>query len=700
MKTKFTKKSKLFIAIFVLAVVVGIGFSGIKSVQAEECVCKSYDEFGDLTPVKSTLVNLTSEDECKEHCKNSEGYYFGKKDTNTYNTTLNTQKNDVCKGVGLTSGVKSWMNCVLLYVLNFVSLLLPIAGTIFTWVIEPNNMNAVINNGAIYASWALVRDTLNIAFILVLLFSAFCTVFQVEKFNYKKILLTLVIMALLVNFSFPISRFIIDAANSMMYFFLNGLDFGKQAPGNFFAGFANDANIGNIFGATVSSDTSFLIAAIIFVFIFAITLLVIAVLLVIRIVALAFLIIFSPIAFTGTIVPSLASMANKWWDNLFKYAFFGPIMVFMLYVASKMMNYIQVDGAIFNKIAGAQSDASVSSFVSAVALYSVPIVILWIGIGIAQSMSIYGAEDVVGRAKRAINWTRDRASGYNWFERRRQAFLSERKKRSDEAFRENWGRSIGHGINRVEDTIHGALPIPGSTRARKRIEDMHNADVREYMKEISDITNEGELANRWERTGNRDEREAIVRRLASIGGSDTLLNRAGYTSNRVGFANFVRDNFGENERSLRLGEALADLETTKGNVQYKGAVTYDTATGGYQLNRGAANAATIGAQFAAAGGEHPQNVARKLKSGFVVTTGPTGTAPAFNDDFERFLQNMGTDFNNQFTNGVNNNQLREIPASVINQLQTMRNATPPINPPAGSRTEYLITQLVAAGRLT
>ncbi|MDP1619484.1 MAG: hypothetical protein Q8M12_00635, partial [bacterium] len=111
--------------------------------------------------------------------------------------------------------------CSLIVVLHVAGWVLNIAVILFAWIIDAEKLRAILVHPAIFKSWSLVRDFLNIGFILVLLFSAFSTIFQVDKYSYKKILLWLVIMALLVNFSYPITRFIIDVSNTLMYTLLS-----------------------------------------------------------------------------------------------------------------------------------------------------------------------------------------------------------------------------------------------------------------------------------------------------------------------------------------------------------------------------------------------------------------------------------------------------------------------------------------------
>lgn len=319
-----------------------------------------------------------------------------------------------------------WVFNILLYaVWVFCALLLYIAGMLMDWAVNPANFSLVAGNGALYEFWKIVRDFLNLAFILVLLYSAFCTIFQVEKYHLKKILLTLVIMALLVNFSFPIARFIIDTSNVLMYYILgtsfpslsssSGLsanladmtsivqivspDFGKGVLGNV-SGFIFDA-----------SDTTIrLVVAIFFTSLVAITLLVIAALLVIRIVVLAILIVFSPIGFVGIILPSAKSFADSWWDQLFKQSFFGPIMVFMLALSLKMMQTMSLKSEIENSIRqlvnqnDALKNATYSQLIVTGTYLAIPVVILWIGLIAAQKLGAYGADAVIKKSKGSFIW--------------------------------------------------------------------------------------------------------------------------------------------------------------------------------------------------------------------------------------------------------------------------------------------------------
>jgi hypothetical protein len=220
---------------------------------------------------------------------------------------------------------------LLLGLVNVLAVLVSTAGLLFDLTIDQDFFRALIGNEGLYQGWVIVRDILNMFFMLILLFSAFATIFQVEKYHLRKIIIMLVIMALLVNFSFPITRFIIDFSNSAMYFLVEYTGGGSTVVGNF-------TNLGGVLreASSINSEFSALFLNIIFLFIMFCTMIAIGLNLLIRILALAILIILSPAGFVFAFFPSTKNVANDWWSALFKYAILGPVMVFFLYLAVLM----------------------------------------------------------------------------------------------------------------------------------------------------------------------------------------------------------------------------------------------------------------------------------------------------------------------------------------------------------------------------
>ncbi|MFA6383617.1 MAG: hypothetical protein WCX17_04320 [Parcubacteria group bacterium] len=395
--------------------------------------------------------------------------------------------NNGCK---LTLNPSTWVTCLLLAVLDFVGWIMSIAALIFAWAADAKNLTAVINGPAVYNAWKIIRDFLNMAFILVLVYTAFTIIFQVDSTNKKRIL-TVVLMALLVNFSFPIARFIIDVGNSMMYTIFNNLFDGVKDPSAIYASITGKAQLGPIIHPADPTISS-LLASIVFVAILAVTLLMMSVLFVIRIVALALVIIFSPIAFVGVAVPSMESKAGQWWDYLFKYTFFGPIMAFMLYIAITLMNTII-------PVSVGATTANEQPILVAMSTFAIPIIVLWIGMGFAQKMGIEGADFVTKQGKGALAWAGKKFSGYNAIKRQYEGFNKQRKARQDEKDKNTYGGSLGKRLNKMQDSLHGAFTtkdaatkkakhsvIPGAKSAWERAERMRQAETIKDVKDKSE----------------------------------------------------------------------------------------------------------------------------------------------------------------------------------------------------------------------
>jgi hypothetical protein len=296
----------------------------------------------------------------------------------------------------------AWViKAVLIGFITFLSLLSTMAGSLIAYVIDAESFNAVMSQPAIQESWKLIRDIFNLAFILVLLFSAFATIFQIEKYHIKKIILLLIIMALLVNFSFPISRFVIDAANIPMYWLAQ----------NIFGGGGNQVStqigeitgIGPIVTAMEASDANLsfaqLFSVLIFLFIFLVTLLALAFMFLIRTIVLILLVIFSPLGFVAAIFPSTKNYADDYWQALFKNAFFGPIMMLVLAICIKVVGAFQ--GADFVDLDTSEINTSQSGSANELAQWAfffVPVVLLWGGMIWSQKLGAVGADVVMKKA--------------------------------------------------------------------------------------------------------------------------------------------------------------------------------------------------------------------------------------------------------------------------------------------------------------
>lgn len=424
-------------------------------------------------------------------------------------------------------------------ILNFVALLLSLAETVFNWIVNPDTMTSIMTNSAVYTVWRAVRDVFNVLFIMVLLFSAFATVFQISKYNYKNVLLNLILMALLVNFSYPMARFIIDLSNIIMFGFLQSM-----GGNNSFMSIINNSGLSYIFSSD-NPTALFLLCAIIFTFILAMTLLIIAVLLVIRTVALTLYLMFSPLAFVGSVLPGtkLASTGNEWWTEFMKNCFAGPIIVFMLYVSNVMISSMATSGGKISTIVQAQTgsigtiDNSIAKLLTGMSVFILPIITLWYGIIQAQKSGIAGANAVVSHGKKAAKWlAKNPALGSVGFAMKQSGITG-----SIQAKYKNYKDNSIFGKNRIEERIaarsgSGYFAVPGEK------EKLDNKKIREAEDEHETKSMDANKLQELKQNGNRYEKAAAIKALAELEKADAADLK------------FIEDEFGNNSQAYRQVE--------------------------------------------------------------------------------------------------------------------------------------------------
>ncbi len=326
---------------------------------------------------------------CQNNIATGQAYGDDPADIGAAEAVSGNSNDEVSAGSNLNPA--NWIPNLLLAVLQLASYMVRIAVFLFEVAINPALFERIFveQGDMLFEIWGFIRDVLNIFFILILLFSAFATVFQVSKYHIKNIILMVVLMALLVNFSWPITRVIIDLSNVTMYFFAEEM-LGDPDGTSTTAKLGALSNLSKILApegfegiVEQQGEWSYLLLAIIVVFVFGITLLAYSGVLAIRVVALAMLLVFSPVGFVAAAFPSTSRYASEWWNKLFKYAFSGPILVFMLVVAIKMMEAIGGSDLADkgDQLSGIFSQEGLenvfNSLAKDAAFFILPIIVLW-----------------------------------------------------------------------------------------------------------------------------------------------------------------------------------------------------------------------------------------------------------------------------------------------------------------------------------
>ncbi len=469
----------------------------------------------------------------------------------------------------------NWVREILYAIFSMFGIFASLAITIFEWAIKPESIQTLMNNPGVYESWKFIRDFFNLFFILVLLYTAFSVVFQIEK-NFKKTLLSIVLAALFINFSFPVSRALIDMTNVPMYFFANQMMARPDGNTDLFGQTFSASQLKHILLPQESdSDASRILMAIVFIFLFAVTLLVLSVMFVIRLVALVVLVMFSSVGFAASIIPGLNTYAKMWWDSFWKYAFFGPAAMLMLLVSVRV--FASLGDGTANNVAGmnstliqsagnvAGSTSNDTGFFAAMLLFTIPIIMLWMAMSLAQKFSIAGASSVVGQgqkvsrwmAKKIVNNTLTRGYGKGYKERAENhkflkfvtpKYWSEASKEKEEQL-----QARASGVENAEARV---------------IENQHNKKVAEAEKKMEEERiSEAELRRRMnDRSGNTSDAE--VEAAANILSKKDLLHNSADIASATNAITHANRNF------------LPDItrEKTQRIVKKAGAEIYTTGT--------------------------------------------------------------------------------------------------------------------------
>ena len=299
---------------------------------------------------------------------------------------------------------------VLTVIAGFCKMLLMYSGQALDMTLNPSLYTGIANNQMVVGGWIIVRDVCNLFFLLVLLFIAICTILKIDKYHAKKTLLTLIIMALLINFSKPIAIFIFDGSQLLMNMFLSEITkTGQGSPSAKLAADIAEFLYRDLMNHLAAQPNSWTIAiyylfVVVFLFMFAVALFVMAIFMIIRIIAIMVLVIVSPLAFFAAIVPDFSKMASGWWSSLFKYSYYGPAAAFFLFLATKfaiansnstILPQINIPGG---------GGATETLVIQHIIRYLVVLVFLYASIIMANKFGIYAAAGITGNANRFMKW--------------------------------------------------------------------------------------------------------------------------------------------------------------------------------------------------------------------------------------------------------------------------------------------------------
>lgn len=221
---------------------------------------------------------------------------------------------------------------------------------VLTVLIMPDKVE-VVKEG-----WNITQGLANILIILVLVFIGLATILRIKEYETKKLLPTLIGVALLINFSPVIVGFIVDVSNIIANFFL-GLGSWESTVtvwsmiGNYFKDvigiMTNLGDVWSVIGDVIGTTFLGIVLILFFGYSSWIYFLVTA-LLFVRIIVLWVLMILAPLAFLSYILPASRKLAKEWWQQLVQWSIIAIPIGFFLMLSFKVLEETTQIGGFFN----------------------------------------------------------------------------------------------------------------------------------------------------------------------------------------------------------------------------------------------------------------------------------------------------------------------------------------------------------------
>lgn len=205
-----------------------------------------------------------------------------------------------------------------------------------------------INKGigvAIDELWKSVRDIFNLTFIFGLVYIGFSMILGSDS-SAKKTLATLIMAALLVNFSLFFTKAVIDFSNIAAKQFVE--EFRDKPTYNYKVSekFMNHVDVQKIIqldGTPINGlSWGYIFGAMYLYIITGFVFLAGAVMLTVRFIILNIYMLLSPVMFIGWVFPKFESVTKKYWSGFLGQAFFAPAYFLMIYFAMEIIGKLKI----------------------------------------------------------------------------------------------------------------------------------------------------------------------------------------------------------------------------------------------------------------------------------------------------------------------------------------------------------------------
>ncbi len=372
-----------------------------------------------------------------------------------------TPKNDI--GCGITSGLNFSIcitNVIYVFTVGLGSAFAYVAAFFFDMAIQLSLQSTAYALDFLNTGWTLARDIANMAFIFILLYIAIKVMLNANDRTTASMLVGVVLVALLVNFSFFFTRVVIDAGNLLSVQFYNAIPSGGATIGttaansSFGIGGNNSTLVSQLTSVASGGQMKDLTASIMgmmklqnlfetsafqswakgqtfltglitlsFLYIAAgvlfwgliVMFITVGIKFLMRIIVLWFLLIVSPLAFIAKAIPNnkFNSKFDDWLSALVNHAFYPVGFMFVFFILTIFSNQLGSnsagDGNLINGIFSGLNDPQGADFVQGIGVaiantairLGFVLGVMYIGLKASEYISVMGGTF----AKSAASWS-------------------------------------------------------------------------------------------------------------------------------------------------------------------------------------------------------------------------------------------------------------------------------------------------------
>lgn len=250
------------------------------------------------------------------------------------------------------------------------SFIMVVTANLFNLVAAMTLSSGMYQSTFIQTIWVVVRDLANIFFILILLYAAMQIILDIGNGSSKKIVASVILIALLVNFSLFFTKVVIDSSNIAALIFYNRIDTtntnynpirSDTGEKDMAGALVSKFKINNFFSGDLIKDlkkdplvkiadedklSPYMTMGMMMVYglvayALCYSFFMVAMALFGRMLNLMMLMIISPVAFVTKSIPSLSKKENmgfdSWLANLLQTAFMATIFMFILYMVATIL---------------------------------------------------------------------------------------------------------------------------------------------------------------------------------------------------------------------------------------------------------------------------------------------------------------------------------------------------------------------------